>query len=411
MSNQKYIPEVLGFYLDIVDINDNIDNALVVKEFPYSSKNIIENLGPKTRRVSIACQFNNTINESDGWNIGHAFYPTYDNLDSFMSAFRVVYSSITLTHPDYGEINGKIDKLTIKRDETEEYADVTFDFLEIISQNPQYSVGTSYKVAGDFRATTDETIGKIEDEEKATFNPTVWAANANKFIGKLDANLNKITNPATSIVNTITYASTVPGQMMQSINKAIDRIVNSYVDIVNMPAQFINNIILGVRQLKSIFTGIEAQQVHIMGASRVSYEVMVVYENDTVKNSIITTKEQTKSFDDNGNFIGSTDFDPSMTIDELEGTLYETRLLIDEVLDFDRDNRDLQNTAKTLQDYINNVKLDRQRIEIKENVPFQSMHTWVTNNNLSYQSAEMILKMNPSIKNPTFIDGTLKILV
>jgi hypothetical protein len=411
MPNQKYIPQILGFYLDVVSITDNIDNALAIKEYPFSSVNIVENLGPKTRRIAVVCQFNNRLNVSGGWNIGSAFFPTYDNLDAFISAFREYSFTLTFTHPDYGELKGKLGKISIDRDDTEEFGEVSFDFFEEISTIQRNIVAVQYKTANEFRATNDKTVGKMITALKNAKYAIGWAANANTQIGKLNGFLNDVTNPITSITNTITYAANVPGQYIQSINKAVDRVVNSFIDIRNTPASFVNNIILGVRQLKAIFTGVDAQYVHIMGASRVAYETASVFEDDTKKNNIIEKKAKTKSFDSSGNYVGEGSFEIVMAINELDDTSYNVRKLIDEAIQFDRNNRSLQNGANDIQKYVDEIKLDRQRVETIDNVPLQSMHTWSTINNLSYQVAETILKLNPTVKNPTFIDGELKLLV
>jgi len=414
MNNQKFIPQTLNFYLDIINIKEDYENAVVVKEYPYSANNIIENLGPKTRRFDVSCQFNNYLNtENSGWSTsGSIGFPSFDNLDSFINEFKKNQNSAFFVHPDYGELKGKISKISVTRDDTQEYAAVTFDFIEQVTSSkirPLYNV--KYKGAAAFSATNDATVGKMSETLRTTTYPIGWAANANTNINTLDAWLADVTNPATSIVNSITYANTVPGQYIKAINKVVDRIIKNNVEVRNIPAQYINNIILGVSSLKAQFTGIDAQYVHIMGASRVAYETGVVYDDDENKALTIEKKAQTPSFDANGKFIGTKSFEVAMSINELESTAYDVRALIDEAIQLDRDNRDLLNIARDLQEFINETKLNRQSIETKENVPFQSMHTWVTTNGLSYQAAETILKLNPEIKNPTFIDGELKILV
>ena len=412
MVNQNYTPQILGFYLDIVSISDSIENALSVKEYPFSTRNIIENMGPKTRRINVSCQFNNNLNFKDsGWSLDAAIPPYYDNLNAFMSSFKAYNDNLTFTHPDYGEINGYIGNITVARDDTVEQANVTFQFIEEVPVVVSYAINIRNATAADFTDTNDKTNDKMDKDLKETAYPVSLAARARANIAILDAWLDNVTGQATSIVNTLTYEETVPGLYLEAINNAVDRIVSSYVNVINIPAQYINNIILGLRTLKANFTGIDGQFVHIMGASRLAFEVGEVYESDTIKNNKITKKSETKTFDSNGNFVGSDDFEVAMTINELEDTLYNVRAFIDEAIQFDRDNRPLQNAANNLQKYVNEVKLDRQSVETKENVPFQSMHTWVTTNNLSYQAAETILKLNPAIKNPTFIDGELKILV
>ena len=99
-----------------------------------------------------------------------------------------------------------------------------------------------------------------------------------------------------------------------------------------------------------------------------------------------------------------------MTLNELEKSLLDVKTMIYEALLIDRENQPLRDQARALQEYVNQIKLSRDSMEQQE-IPLQSLHTVSLNSGLSYQSAERILSMNPQIKNPTFANGLLKVIV
>ena len=116
-----------------------------------------------------------------------------------------------------------------------------------------------------YRDATEKVTEKVEDDQKAATNPVTWAANARGLVSTMDAKLNNLTSPANSITNTINYGTSLPGQIMESLNGAVDRIVVLYQTGRDAPASFVNSIIVGVRAFKATLSGVDADHVHIMG--------------------------------------------------------------------------------------------------------------------------------------------------
>jgi len=94
----------------------------------------------------------------------------------------------------------------------------------------------------------------------------------------------------------------------------------------------------------------------------------------------------------------------------LDDTLYEVKKLIDDAVQLDREKFDLRSQGAGLQKYIDQIKLDRERIVTQEETPLQSMHQVAATNGLSYHRVDQLLKLNPQIKNPTFTSGAIKVL-
>ena len=99
-----------------------------------------------------------------------------------------------------------------------------------------------------------------------------------------------------------------------------------------------------------------------------------------------------------------------MTINELESTLETFRQLADDVIQLDRDNREIQTAAALLQTYIDAQKLDREKI-ITVEVNNVGIFDLLNRFNLSYQLADRIAALNPQIRNPNFMTGSIRLVV
>ena len=401
----------MNYYLNIISVNDSFQSAIVKHEFPFSNRNILENIGQNTRTYTVQCVFMANPPITIGWGVGVAKFPNYTNYFNFKADLEQARDQITFTHPTLGELEGSVESFSTVNDDTKEFAAVTFTFLQQVSSDEStYLIHIAPEQARLFRLATIQTINVFASLQNAAASLRAFTAAAALFKGKLAAHLNRIVSTATSIKNTIDYGLSLPGEIASAINEAIDRVVGSFVSIRNSPAAFINNCVLGVRQLADIFEGAERDRVFIMGTSRVSYEAALVYQEDDIKKQSISRKEKKQSFDASGNYIGGDPIPDAMTIQELEQTLFSVKSLVYESLLIDRSNVALKSQAKTLQEYINKTKLTRDSMETQE-TSLQALHTVSLNNGQSYQAAERILKLNPWIKNPTFASGSLKVVV
>lgn len=408
----RFVTRLDTYFLDIVTVRDGGENTIAVHEYPFSSRNELEHVGGKTRRIEVRCVFTQTPTASPGWTIDPSLsLPTYEEHFFFLDLLRSKREDLTFTHPKYGEMVGKVTTFTVDADDHDETAFIDFVFLQHIAT--EESTFTQYVVpemAAEFRESNATLTDTLETEEKEAVDTISWTAEANTFINTLDAYLNSLTSPATSIKNQITYGVSTPGRIMESLNGAVDRIVVLYTTGRDAPASFVNNLIVGVRQLKATLSGVNAERVHIMGAARVSYETSVILDEDDAKSREIEDKEASRSFDAEGNYKKVDPLPVTLTSTELDAMLAELKKLLDEAVQIDRNYRTLQEQAALLQKYINKIKLDRERIEEITINSQMSMHLVAMNNGLSYQAAERLLKLNPGIKNPNFTTGIINII-
>jgi len=408
---EKFIPQLAGYYLNVVSVNDSFPSSIIKHEFPFSNRNKLENIGQNTRSFNVECVFMANPPITKGWENGFAAFPTYESYFNFKATLEQTRKVVTFTHPTLGEMDGMIENFSCVNDETKEFATVSFSFLqEVSSDESKFVLYIAPEQAKQFRAAHDSVVADVSALQKLASSLRAFTAAMSIFKGKLDAYLNHIVSHVTSIKNTVTYATDLPSEVVGSINSAIDRIVTSFDTIRNSPASFINNCILGVRDLASIFEGDQRNQVLIMGTSRVAYEAGLAYQDDDARRQAISRKEKKPSFDASGNYVGGEQVPDAMTQQELGQTLYDIKELIYEVLLIDRKNQALRNQAKTLQEYLNTIKLSRDSMETQA-ISLQTLHTVAMANGSSYQTAERILSMNPQIKNPTFAEGNLKVII
>lgn len=402
-------PSIDQFYLDIMDISDTYETSLSVHEFPFTNKNEIENLGQKTRRISIRCIFqqNPPLNAQPG----DKFLPTYSRHFNFLNYLKSNQEQYILTHPAYGELSGQVQNVTTEHDDTVNYVEVSLDFLEIFQEREVVAnLSPVSETAADWVKQNEQNLNDINNSNKLVTNQAQWVGELVLTKAEFDAYLPSVVSQPNSIINTIYYGTDVPSQYMFSINSALDRVVQSFESGRDVPVSFLNNIIVGVRSFKATLENATDQsRAHVMGASRVAYESAVVYEDDDKRSEEIKNKEKTPTFDIAGQKTGEIEqLTPAMTSTELEKSLGEVRTFLNEAIDIDRNSRFLNDQARTLQDYVNKIKLDRARLEIKR-YPLQTLHDIARTNGISYQAAERILKLNPTIKNPTFSGGDVTI--
>ena len=408
----RYVPRLENYYLDIIQVRDGFENSIAVHEYPFSNRNELEHTGQKTRRIEVDCVFTASPVFTDGWNLGKIVEPSYVEHFFFLDLLKSSREDLTFAHPKYGEITGKVEKYSVVADDTDEFARVNFTFLEhfTIEDTPfdRYIVP---ELAEQFREATETLTDDASASQTAAINSVKWIAETQTFITTLDAYKSTITSPAASIINQINYGTSVPGQLMESINGAIDRIVELYNTGRDSGPTFINNLIVGVLELKKTLSNTsDKNRVHIMGASRIAYEAAVLLDEDDANRREIETKEQARSFDAAGNYKKVDRLPETMTMDDLDAMLAQLKGFMDDAVQLDRDFRSLQTQAAYLQSYVNKIKFDRERIK-EEYIERQSIHSVCLKNGLSYQAAERLIRLNPTIKNPNFTYGDIKIPV
>lgn len=433
MANEYY-PSLGVFGLDIISITDNYDSSIVEHKIPFSNINYLENLGQK-RRYEVSCVFYDNAPAAPSEKIT----PNYDNHKNFLGLIEKAFTILTFVHPVYGEIYGMVSRITVKHRDIQRYVEITFDFIEhdesgmrswgndrdkkqipLLNSQSEKETAISNQISEDIGTDSSEIFDTNIDFDLPMIDQLkIYSNKVREYVKLLDKYVsvvsrvsNEIANPAVSLANSINYTTNVPGLLLRATDRAVERYVRYYDSVRNSPVRFINSFISGIKQLidmQSLTVGQKA--LRISGSSRAAYELSNIYKEDSAKSAVIESKEVVDQFGQDGKYVGSrTATTDIMSLNELESTLYSVRGFLLEAIEDDRSLRSFKERANSLQNYVNNVKVNRLRIK-EIDVNDTPLHLVCSSNGLSYQMAERLLKLNPDIKNPTFSRGVLKVYV
>lgn len=406
-----FIPKIAGYYLDLENINDQRDNAIARHEFPYSKKNIIENVGTRTKTYSVKCVFQDHHALTEGWSPGDSIYPTFDSHKNFLETIERERENIDFVHPYLGEMVGAIESISAEYTDIIRFVRISFVFLQ--EEQDDAITFVRYPIpenAKNFRDSSSRMQNVLSVARKTAASAKKWQRKMSIFRGKLQSKLSGVTSPIQSIANTISYGLDFPGLIMKDINEAIDRIVESFSQVFSSPNAAINAQIVEFRRFKETFLEEEKQYVHIMAASRLGYETSVQLENDEKNRTETRTKESKPSFDANGNYRQQNITAEVMTIDNLDNITSGVKGFIGEAVHIERENPELLNMAKSIQDYVNYIKLEREII-VTKTYNEQPLFCILQAENINYKVAERILKLNPNIIEPAFTSGDVRLIV
>lgn len=400
------------FLLDILTVTDTFGYSIAVHEYPYKSKNILENMGPNTQVLRVVTSWNaNTQENPEGT------APTYLAHFDFLNAVNdenSIGDLLTFTHPKYGERQGVIGSIEMTHDDKDNYVEISFEFLVSNPKVLKSGIPLKADTGKAFVTNITNTLAKINSEYKLATSQPQWIAKANLCINLCKTFYRSATTPPQSILSTIYFGEDTTDELLYEITAACDRMIGAFNLTQSSPSQNINNFVAGVREMGIAMTAASIQPsfiiyMYVLGASRVAYETSVALEEDSVIADEQAKAEDDPAFDVWGRALNETEYETAMTIDELDAMCYNVKDLIDEAVKMDRSVFDLKDQAKKIQDYVNNIKLTRDRI-YTATAPLQPLHLLVTTNGMSYKRAEQILKLNPHIHNPNFIQGDTRLL-
>jgi hypothetical protein len=421
MRNGKYTAQLGTFYLNVVSIREENEYGVISHEIPFSKRNVVQNTGRKTRSFRVSCVFYENPAAEIGWVPGFGNVPNYQNYTTFKKEIDDTGDNRTVfVHPDFGALNGNVKNISAIRNDQIKRVNVEFTFWEELSLvNIIKEKSIRQKVNNQFRFATStiiDTLGSaIDIAQNDPFDVIDnIEARLETFIDELNKVKSTIVEAADSIINTIDYGTSLAGRVIKAVNEALERVVQSFIAIRNFPASFINDIIASFRETVAIFDtdSIEAQYVTIMSATRISVEAAEAYYQDDTNREKFKNLETQNTFDYNGKYIGGEEIPELMTLFELENTLGNVRQFIDDAVQIDRlSTANMREQAVELQNFVDEIKLEREKIIQVEQPVETSIFTITNEYNGNYQIAERDLKLNPEIQNPNFVSGTINILV
>lgn len=436
----RIVPKIDNYILDIIDISDRFERGIVVHELPYTNRAALEDLGSMARVVNIRCAFyqNATVIPDVS-----SYSPTYENHYLFVNHIQNE-QTVELHHPKYTVLKGKVRAVDIYQNEIDEYAEVSLEFVEggdYAVNEPVFEVipitQQNFRASQDFQLDTikeditnalgstaagsfinkaiDSTQDMVDQIGDVTSGVRQYVKSLDEIVNALDGFLNDVERPAKSLISTINYATNVPGRILKSVAECVERYGQLYTDLRNSPTKFINNTKVALSGLMDAFDNFNEasfaqKHIQITGAAYLAVMAAEVYKDDEEERNALRQKEGQRSFNIKGEYLGTSEISQVMSVNEIEDILFDVKDFAQDAIDLSRQNRPLKDTVNSIQDYVNDIKLERLRIkEIQvSNAP---LHLICTANGLSHQYAERVLKINPQIKNPTFTEGYIDIYV
>ena len=222
----------------------------------------------------------------------------------------------------------------------------------------------------------------------------------------VEGTLLDVANPANGIISTINYGSNLPGRVIGSLSRCIERYVVLNDTIKNAPSRFLNNLDQAMLQLEA--SAGFGKHLRIGFAIQAAQTIAGVYKDDESARQKVRKSEATASFDTQGNYRGTPATEPILTINELEASLAQLRTMLQNGVDQDRSMESLKIMAKSLLDHINIIKLERDKIVTVELDNAMQLHLVCHRYGLDYNYAERIASIN-RIKNPSFTSGEVRI--
>lgn len=420
---ELYPAQLDGYDLEIETLDDRFENAIVRHEIPMKHGALLENMGQKARTVNIRCYF---------WD--HGDHYTYaDHVDFISHLQRTELSE--LVHPQYGLIKGMIETFAVRHDDREMTAEVDITFVE---DQRGTTADIEYE---DVEATADEALVNSQAEQMESFAGEVRAAlpddaagiletpldptkgileqfpgysrAARAYIKKVDTlvstmegTLVTVVNPANGIISTISYGTNLPGRVIGSIARCIERYVTLYDSIKSAPSRFLDG--LGQAMLKLESTVGFGGQLRIAFASQGAHAVAGIYKSDETTRQQVRSIEQRASFDTLGKYKPAPETDPILTVNELETSLAKIRAMLQDGIDQDRSMESLKVMARSLLEHVNTVKLERDRIVTVDLDNSMSLHLVCLRYGLPYNMADRIASIN-RLRNPSFVSGEVQI--
>ena len=197
-----------GVTFEVQSVEDRGEKALCVHEYPYRSGAEVEDLGRKPRVIPVTAIF---------WGVAYE-----SRIKALVAAFEEAGPG-ELIHPVFGSLTVAVRRWQIQHSaERHDYATVTFEAVEAVTDNPFFGATSSRSLAeqalADISSSLDEALGLSESELGKTLGQ--WADTAANMKARVETELQGVLD-------------------VLDAGRSVVRSVLSYVDV---PAAFVAEI-------------------------------------------------------------------------------------------------------------------------------------------------------------------------
>lgn len=462
-----YLAQLDGFGLEIETTDDAFEKAIVRHEYPFKDGALLEDMGQRARIVKFRCYF---------WDDG-ADHATYDKHIALLKHLESQEIS-ELVHPKYGPLRGGIESISVRHDDRDRTAEIDIVFVEGLLEDggdtrhddveagaeEAYSNGIEdqkQEFADDVKTALgseapdiltkalDPALGIVAQFQGVSIKARNYLKLVETYVGTLEATLNTIANPANSLVSIINYGTSLPGRVIGSVSRCVERYALLYDSLKSAPVRFVDSMVGGTKALAKSVSGQSTtfspspsktqtasfgKTTTIAAASHTALQTAYLYKADEVLRVARKKDESARAFDAEGNYTAPDALPVSaaaaapgavavgaavgvaavgapwqtMTVNELESSLAAVRGILQEAINLSRQNTSLKQQALQLQTHVNSIKLEREKIiQVLLDNPVP-LHLVCLRYGLPYNAAERLLTIN-KIRNPNCANGEVSV--
>ena len=238
-----------GVTFEVQSVEDRGEKALCVHEYPYRSGAEVEDLGRKPRVIPVTAIF---------WGVAYE-----SRIKALVAAFEEAGPG-ELIHPVFGSLTVAVRRWQIQHSaERHDYATVTFEAVEAVTDNPFFGATSSRSLAeqalADISSSLDEALGLSESELGKTLGQ--WADTAANIKARVETELQGVLDVLDS-------------------GRSVVRSVLSYVDV---PAAFVADAQAIVRGLQADAASASSSVVSAFGVLSTALPLVSLTAPEAVK--------------------------------------------------------------------------------------------------------------------------------
>lgn len=238
-----------GVTFEVQSVEDRGEKALCVHEYPYRSGAEVEDLGRKPRVIPVTAIF---------WGVAYE-----SRIKALVAAFEEAGPG-ELIHPVFGSLTVAVRRWQIQHSaERHDYATVTFEAVEAVTDNPFFGATSSRSLAeqalADISSSLDEALGLSESELGKTLGQ--WADTAANIKARVETELQGVLD-------------------VLDAGRGVVRSVLSYVDV---PAAFVADAQAIVRGLQADAASASSSVVSAFGVLSTALPLVSLTAPEAVK--------------------------------------------------------------------------------------------------------------------------------
>lgn len=427
----RYKAKLDGFDLLIEDSGtaDTWEKNVPEYDIPFASGAHTDGLGVRARHIQFT-----TVWFNDSYEMHEAFI-----------AHCLLDSINTLIHPKYGQIKGRVKSVqAVHRDNPQlvkidvafvEDADpdvepvYTPDLVAIVDQSiAAAQLSEMERFASDVNANMgpagaailavalDPELGILGQIQGLSTAGRIWINKIETAVSAIDAAFANITNPVESLLSTIDYGTTLPGRVIGSVARSVERCALAVKKTNDSPLAFMYAF-RGAAETLLSSSGDLAKYV-VSGIPQLTAVVMAeLYSADQKQRDELLKQESQDVWGNDGTLKYIPVLPSVLTINDIEMSIKSYRETAQAAIDSIRTDlgspeliKNINIICKNLSDYVDSIKLNRERmieIDVMDPVP---VHLLCLQYGLPYTAAERICAIN-NFECPNFVSGKVKMYV